>query len=443
MASNTNTLRAPRERDTWYYPPDIANDLDGINLPENVKGEIFATAWEYTRTVIPHYTNWKRYVAFMRIIVMGIIAEFKGDLLDVTDGDKVLNYSLDGILSDLFTGTPGHAEMAREYKTFLLVSGDKSSGRRHGEFFRRYVNVLAESPERYFRMRDTDALCRFTIAVALACSNQDDVWFTENQFNMLAEIGDTMYDAVSFFKHRSEGETNSTFAYMPEDLRVAAYRQCREVLWALDAAWCTRPETACVTSFLRYFGGPLHMMMRRYRFVEENLTIGREEDIGVVLQTRNHYKLWNRLDAKKLRETESNSTDQQRYKDIIAQEEVLLFPGLGQTIESHGEGHCNECLYRPSYGVETTHCFGGVELCDNCRVRWRQYLLSFPERAAEAFPELVATYGRAIMNVESKKAEVESKAVQERSRQSDQAFEMCLPGFSMSDIEPAKVGVVA
>lgn len=73
--------RNPRVRDTWYYPPDIAHDLDGIDLPEHVKGEVLATAWEYTRTVIPHYTNWKRYVAFMRIIVMGIIAEFKGDLV--------------------------------------------------------------------------------------------------------------------------------------------------------------------------------------------------------------------------------------------------------------------------------------------------------------------------------------------------------------------------
>ncbi|THZ19739.1 hypothetical protein D6C89_07578 [Aureobasidium pullulans] len=183
-------------------------------------------------------TNTLRAPSFMRIIVIGIIAEFKGDLLDVTEGDKVLNYSLDGILLDLFAGTPGHAEMARKYKTFLLILGDKSSRRRHGEFFRRYVNVLAKSPKRYFRMRDTNALCRFTIAVALACSDQDDVWFTKDQFNMLAEIGDTI---------------------------------------------CTRPETAYVTSFLRYFGGPLYIMMRRYRFVEENMTISKEEDIGVVL----------------------------------------------------------------------------------------------------------------------------------------------------------------
>jgi hypothetical protein len=75
--------RNPRVRDSWYYPPDIAHDLDGIDLPEHVKGEVLATAWEYTRTVIPHYTNWNRYVAFMRIIVMGIIAEFKGDLVSV------------------------------------------------------------------------------------------------------------------------------------------------------------------------------------------------------------------------------------------------------------------------------------------------------------------------------------------------------------------------
>ena len=85
-----------------------------------------------------------------------------------------------------------------------------------------------------------------SIVFAFCLFNQYDVVLTDEQ-----------YDTVSFFKHRSEGETNSTFAYAPADLRIAAYRQCREVLWALDAAWCKRPETACVTSFLRYFGGPL------------------------------------------------------------------------------------------------------------------------------------------------------------------------------------------
>ena len=82
-------------------------------------------------------------------------------------------------------------------------------------------------------------------------------------------------------------------------------------------------------------------------------------------------------------------------------------------------------------------------MCDVCRIRWRQYLLSFPERAAEVFPELVATYERAIVNVEPKESEVESKAVQDGSKQIDQGPGVCLPGFAVSGIQPAKIGVVA
>lgn len=91
----------------WYYPPDIANDLKDVDLPDRVKQEIFATAWEYTRCVIPEYTNWSRYVAFMRIIVMGIIAEFKGSLMDVANDDNVVGYSLTEVLDTLCGGTAG------------------------------------------------------------------------------------------------------------------------------------------------------------------------------------------------------------------------------------------------------------------------------------------------------------------------------------------------
>lgn len=62
----------------WHYPDEIANDLQSVDLPPAVKAEVFACAWEYSRCVIPHYTNWKRYVAFMRIIIIGTIAEFRG-----------------------------------------------------------------------------------------------------------------------------------------------------------------------------------------------------------------------------------------------------------------------------------------------------------------------------------------------------------------------------
>jgi hypothetical protein len=71
----TNGKTVPVRLDRWYYPPDIANDLQGVDLPAKIKAEAFACAWEYTRCVIPQYTNWARYVAFMRIIVMGIVAE--------------------------------------------------------------------------------------------------------------------------------------------------------------------------------------------------------------------------------------------------------------------------------------------------------------------------------------------------------------------------------
>jgi hypothetical protein len=97
----------PAIRNRWYYPPDLANDLQDVDLPAKLKEEVFACAWEYTRCVIPQYTNWARYVAFMRIIVMGIIAEFRGSLVDVTAGDDILGYYLSATLAALFEGTPG------------------------------------------------------------------------------------------------------------------------------------------------------------------------------------------------------------------------------------------------------------------------------------------------------------------------------------------------
>ncbi|ATZ52743.1 Bcaba3 [Botrytis cinerea B05.10] len=382
-AAMAATPLVKEHQDTWYYPPDIANDLQSINLPAELKGEIFACAWEYTRCVIPNYTNWNRYVAFMRIIIMGIIAEFRGEMVDVTASNNLLGYDLDATLAALFEGTPGHKEMAREYKTFLLITADKASERRDGELFRRYVNALAQSPRHWFRMRDCDALARFTIASALACNDLDDIWFTEDQFEILTEIGDTLYDAVAFYKHRAEGETNSTFAYMPEDLRIKAYSECREILWALDAAWARNPKLANVINFVRFFGGPIHMMMRRYRFVEENLTIGKSETDKVVDQTRKNFKLWNRVDANK-----RSVLNTQRYKALIARSEELMFPGLAEFLEMGGDGICDKCKYRESYGAELSHQFGGVELCSECRLSWRKYLECFVERATKVFPEL-------------------------------------------------------
>lgn len=84
-------------------------------------------------------------------------------------------------------------------------------------------------------------------------------------------MGDVLYDAVAFYKHHSEGETNTTFAYMPPDLRLNAFHTAHEVLWALDVAWRGKDHHTSVITFIRLFGGPIHMMMRRYRFVEDGL----------------------------------------------------------------------------------------------------------------------------------------------------------------------------
>ena len=160
--------------------------------------------------------------------------------------------------------------MAREFRCFLLVSLHKSR-QTDSVLFNHYTVALSLRPYQYFRMRDTDALARFTIAAALACSDLDDFWLTDDQFDTVAEIGNTMYDAITFWKHRAEGETNNHFAYVPDDERVRAYHRCCEALCALDVAWSANPAMQVVTKVLRLSGGPVHMTVRRYRFVEEGL----------------------------------------------------------------------------------------------------------------------------------------------------------------------------
>ncbi|KAJ7171645.1 hypothetical protein C8R43DRAFT_978911 [Mycena crocata] len=310
----------------WYYPPEIADDLKSGELPDQVKAEILACTFEYTRCVIPQYSNWDRYLAWMRLLMMAIVVEFKGNMVDVMAGDTILGHSLSDTLSSLFAGTPGHEAMAREFRTYLLLTGEKTSERRYGEVFRRYINCLAQSPGQWFRLRECDFFARFTIAAALACNDADDVWFTDEQFVLLNEITVTMYDAVAFYKHRSEGETHNTFAYMPNDARVAAFRRCREVLWALDAAWVRKPTVQIVTNFVRFSGGPIHMMMRRYRFVDEGLTLGHPETEHIVEQARANHKLWTRFDADQKKDIREK--DIQRYRHVLARSDELLFPGL-------------------------------------------------------------------------------------------------------------------
>lgn len=358
----------------------MANDLKGVGVPDKFIEETLACAWEYTRCVIPQFTNWKRYIAFMRLIAIATVTEFRGSLVDVAAGDNILGYDLGELLETVYGGMPAYEEMAREFRAFLLITAEKCSNRRDSDLFRRYVNALVQSPKDWFRLRDCDALLRFTLAAALTCNDHDDVWLSEEEIQVLAEIGDTLYDGVAYYKHRAEGETNSTFGYVGQESREAAFHRCREVLWALDVAWASSHAHQCLLNCLRFFGGPIHMTCRRYRFVEDGLMIGRSETEDVVDKTRENFKLWYRIDS-----TEEYAPSS-AFLESIAQSSKLMFPGLADMLQKSNDGHCSRCVYRQTYGAEEFGQFGGVKLCDGCRENWNMYLESLPVRAAKVFP---------------------------------------------------------
>ncbi|KAF3043325.1 hypothetical protein E8E11_002704 [Didymella keratinophila] len=328
-----------------YYSANIANNLGDVDLPSRVKEEIPATAWEYSCSVIPQCTNWTRYVAFMRIIIIGTIAEFRGELVNVVENDDILGYDLQEVLDTLFECTPVHIAMAREFRYYLLVSSHKSC-QTASVLFNRYTVSPPRGPYQYFRMRGADALPRFTIAAALACSVMDDFWLTDEQFDIIAEIGNAMYNAIAFWKHHAEGDTNNLFAYLPDDERINAYRRCREAVWALDVAWSASPAMRIVANFLGLFGGPIQMMIRRYRFVEESLTLGKRETEHIIDQTRRNYKLWNRVDKQETASIEDDESLNQ-YSHIFGNTNALFFATLAEMLEENAE--------KPQVGCKMAH----------------------------------------------------------------------------------------
>ncbi|KAF8207417.1 hypothetical protein K438DRAFT_1962341 [Mycena galopus ATCC 62051] len=266
----------PPGTDTWYYPPDLADDMKDVHyISADVKAQLLTSAWEAVRSGTPHYTNWERYLAFVRIYIVAFFCDFSGQAVDLLASDKILGYSVSALLDILFEDMPQSVResMQREVRCALFFQAEKSSNRRNGELFRRYANSLAQSPRQWFRMRSCDGMARFSMMAALACNDILDVFFSEEQWEVLGEIVWTMYDAVAFYKHRSEGEVCNTFAYMPE-MRIKSFWLCREVLWALDTAWAREASLIPVLNNLRLLGGTVHMMMRRYTFVEDQLSSG-------------------------------------------------------------------------------------------------------------------------------------------------------------------------
>ncbi|QXJ22884.1 hypothetical protein AGRA3207_003959 [Actinomadura graeca] len=360
--------------DQWFYPRELEGDLAESGLSPGRIAETLAQTWEYNRSVVPHFTNWDRYLALARLCAVGIVGEVFGDMVDVLSPAPILGYDIDELLDELFGNGAVRDEMAREYRASLLFMTEKSSGRRNSRLMRCYADALAHSPIDWFRLRDCDAMLRFFIAAAIAC-NDDVAWLGERDYRLVTEMGVGLYDAVAFYKHRAEGEIHNTYAYVGPEVRQAAFRSYREALWALDTQWARTTAGRSAVNFTRLLGGPIHVMMRRYRFVEDGLKLGEPETTQVVALTRKNTKLWYRNDV--------TSAADERYEAVLAQKDRVLFAGLANMLTRPDTDKCPRCRRRPVYGAEEIGEFGGIEPCPPCRATWQDHLRTFPERARD------------------------------------------------------------
>jgi hypothetical protein len=364
--------------DRWYYPEELKDDFRSSSLSVQHIPEVLAVAWEYNCSVVPEFTNWKRYLALARLGAIGIVAEFNGETVDMLGGGRVFGYDIDEQLDILFGGTSVREEMGRQYKSCIMFMAEKSSRRRGSELFRRYADALAYSPQDYFRIRDSDGLFRFFMAGAIACNDCDD-WLSEDENRMLVEISAIGYDSVSFYKHRAEGELCNLFAYASPELRPTLFRLGREIVWSLSVNWARVLAKRCAIHFCQLVAGPIHILMRRYRYIEEGMTMGRVETEEVVEQTRQNVKLWYRNDP-------GDAVDDGRYEAVMAKKEELLFSGFADMLSRRDEEKCPTCVRSKFYGTNKVNEFSGVRLCSSCQEKWDAYLLGITERARSILP---------------------------------------------------------
>lgn len=177
-AHESNSHQATFLPDSWHYPDELNNDLKDSGLSPQEAAEVINTAWEYCRCSVPVFTNWERFLAFVRLTVIDVVVEYRGDLTnDVLEGRPILGYDVDGLLRTLFEGTPVLEEMSREKWSFLLIGSEKTrSDRRGSVLFRRHAEAMAYSPAEFLRIRDCDGQVRFFLAAVLACNDVSGSW---------------------------------------------------------------------------------------------------------------------------------------------------------------------------------------------------------------------------------------------------------------------------
>lgn len=354
------------------YPKEFDHDLRDAGLSEKERKEILTTGWEYVRCAIPEYTNWEKYMAFVRLTIVTVVAEYRGELVDVSlirePGHTILGYDIGRLLDVLFDGTEVHEDMSREYVSSLLFMTHKSSGRQ-SDLLTSWIEALAAAPATYFRLRDCDGQGRFFIAAAISC-NDSTAWLTEEANRAVAEIAFSMYDSVAMYKHRAEGEVSNFYAYCGQDLpiRAEAYTTARDALWALETKWHSTVAGRCAVNLAKQMP-MIHMSMRRYRYIEDGLVIGKPETEEVIAAARKNTKLWYRVDAP----ADSNPAAR-RTEEAVAGVSQLLYRGLAEELLRPEEQKCARCTRRAVYGARAAKQFGGVELCTECKDTYRAYI---------------------------------------------------------------------
>ncbi|MBH1937719.1 hypothetical protein I5Q34_26185 [Streptomyces sp. AV19] len=352
-------------------------------IPQHEMEEIRRTGWEYLRCVIPEFRDPVPYEALGTLSAISVLSEYRGDLLDLTTG-KWPGSDLFGVRADALLETASRvldprADLAREYTGSLLFILEKSS-HRNSDLFGYWIEGLGSSPQNFLRMRDTDGQGRFFLAYALA-SNGISEWFPEEEVRALMEMMFVMYDGLAFFKHRAEADPCNLFAYAGGDLafRQEMYTVARNATWALDAhAYRDRRYRVAVTMARQM--PAVHLLMHRYRYVEDGMMIGKEETGKVVRNARENVKLWHR------REEAGPEATRSPLEELLSPVRHMLPDAVVDCMTRAAADRCPDCDRSAVSGTREEKVFGGVRLCASCRHDWRRYLKGSWNRWSEVLP---------------------------------------------------------
>ncbi|KAK3349211.1 hypothetical protein B0T25DRAFT_609867 [Lasiosphaeria hispida] len=93
------------------------------------------------------------------------------------------------------------------------------------------------------------------------------------------------------------------------------------LLWQLDVAWVASLPHHCIVDFIRAFGRPIHLMMRRHRYVEDGLALENPETDVIIAQAERNVKLWSRMGRAKTRAEEGSRIGKERFGEVMSRQD--------------------------------------------------------------------------------------------------------------------------